>query len=569
MDEWQFIGPPSDDKVGALTRAFGIEPLIARVLVNRGYDEERSVRTFLAPSLKDLPSPLLLKDLARAVARIMSAIELGEKICIYGDYDVDGTVATSILWLFFREIGYDVDYYIPDRLKEGYSLNRGALDVIKQRGAKVIITVDNGITAHDAAQYARTLDLDLIITDHHQVPANLPEAFAVLNPHRSDCEFPDKGICGAGVAFYLAMGLRQSLRERLFFNADRPEPNLKKFLDLVAVATVADMMPLKGVNRIFVKLGLDGLNGSTWPGLTALKEVSGIEGRVRASHLGFRIGPRLNAGGRLAHADLGVACLTAMDPNVARKWAQELDTLNRERQRVEEQIKEQACALVGALPDRESIMGYVLCDPAWHAGVIGIVASRVVEVFYRPTVLLTEDGGILKGSARSCAGINLLKVLDACSDLLVRYGGHRQAAGLALERSALDQFRQRFHETIYAELKGLPPERVLHIDGELDLAGLQGKFFQQLSALEPFGMGNPEPVFILKDVEPVGLRLIGVKHLKFFAKKGQHQSEVVAFGRGEDLSGLRKRSTIDLAGVLHEDDYWEMPRLVIHARAWR
>lgn len=519
------------ETVDKLATEMGVSPLVARLLINRGVNSAEQAHSFLFDSLKDLPNPFLFKDMNRAVDRIIQAIHTKEGIVIYGDYDVDGTTSTSLLLLFFQDLGFPVRFYIPHRMKEGYSLNSEALKRLKQEGASVVITVDNGIAAQKEAEVARELGIDLIITDHHEVPPHLPSAYAVINPLQEECAYPAKVICGCGVAFNLALALRQKLREQGYF-ATRPEPNMKKYLDLVALATVADVVPLTGINRVFVRVGLQEMEHTSRPGLQALKEVAGVES-VKASDLGFRLGPRVNACGRLYDASTGVRLLTSSRVEEARLLAKELDAANRERQVLEEKILHAALAQVATDPLSQTRWSHVLYHQDWHPGVVGIVASRLVSRLHRPVIVLGQDGDSIKGSARSYGGLNLVQALRNCSSLLLRCGGHKAAAGLTLQPQNFDAFKKAFEEEVASSLSADDCIPRLEIDDWLDPSAINLKLLQDISQLAPFGQGNREPLFALRGILPLYPKIVGEKHLKFNVTTRDNTLSAMAFGMAD------------------------------------
>lgn len=561
MKQWR-LHSANSTQIKNLSSVLGVSNLVSQLLINRGLDNPDLALPFLNLGLKDLPSPFLMKDMDRAVDRVLLAMEKKEKVVIYGDYDVDGTTATSLLTLFFEEIGFPVSFTIPDRMKEGYSLNEGALVRLKESGTQLLVTVDNGISAFKEAAAAARLGLDLIITDHHQVPAKMPQALAVLNPHRPDDTFPAKEICGTGVAFYLMMGIRQKLREQGYFKS-RPEPHLRKYLDLVALATVADVVPLTGINRVFVREGLEVMKRSQWVGLEALKKVAGIEGEVDASHLGFRLGPRVNACGRLALAATGVMLLTSKNREEAEKLAQELDNANRERQEIEREIVKEALAQLETDPQAQDRMAHVLYSPKWHPGVIGIVASRIVEKTHRPTLMLGSDGVFLKGSARSVGGLNLVEALGECKSLLVKYGGHQAAAGVTMEAVHLKEFQDLFEKVVRSRLSVEQCQPMLAIDAELSVADISERMMDEISKLKPFGQSNPEPVFCLRAVRTQAAKIVGKNHLKFSVTHPEPLN-AIAFGYGEHLNKIS--NSIDLAFNLETNEFRGRKSLVLHIK---
>ncbi len=528
MNKRWILTPSNPDLALALSRSQKISPLTAQILLNRELRDPEEITRFLHPSLAHLPEPAQMMGMEQAVARLIRAIQNQELITIYGDYDVDGTTATALLMNFFKSVGARVDFYIPHRVKEGYSLNEAALKKIREGGTRVVVTVDNGISAVREAEVARSLGIDLIITDHHEVPETLPPAYAILNPKQKGDSFPGKQLAGVGVAFYLLVGLRQALREAGAL-ADR-EPNLRQALDLVAVGTIADMAPLTGINRILVREGLQVLQQTSRVGLKALKEVSGLEGdEVRADQVAFWIGPRINAVGRLEDAALGVRLLLSEDPGEARDLAQRLDGANQSRKELEDEIAQEAFAVIEAQGLHQRFRSLVVAQGHWHQGVIGIVASRLVEKFHLPSIVLTQDGGDWKGSARSIRGLHLVEALHACGDLLRKFGGHAYAAGLSLPQENLEKFQERFDQRVRAKLQEEDFQPSLTLDVESDLVALTPEFLEELRCLQPFGLGNPTPQFMLRGVTVQQSRIVGAKHLRLKVGAGGRSLGAIGF----------------------------------------
>lgn len=564
MKLWN-IKPYDEKLVECLSSELKISPLVSRLLINRNFSTPDLAHPFLFHSLRDLPNPFLLQDMDKAVTRIIGALENSEKIVVYGDYDVDGTVSSALLIHFFRALGREIDFYVPHRIREGYSLNENALKHLKEKGTSVIITVDNGISAFHEALVAKQLGMDLIMTDHHEVKGGcLPESFATINPKRADCLFPAKEICGAGVAFYLIMALRSRLREQGFFQT-RPEPQLKFFLDLVALATVADVVPLVGCNRIFVRAGLDVMRDTQWMGLKALKEVSDVRGSVTATHLGFRLGPRLNACGRLYDAGTGVRLLISQDEKEAKTLALELESANRERQEIEAGIYQQAIQSMESDTNASSRLSHVLFHEEWHPGVIGIVASRLAEKYTRPVILFGRDGNQLKGSGRAGGALNLVEILEECADHLLKFGGHKAAAGLSLLDQNLDNFRLDFEKGVQKRLGVERPHPHLNIDTELTINKLHFNLLDEIAQLEPHGQGNPEPLFCLRDIKPTRPKIIGEKHLKFYLQNPEKlMFEAIGFGMAKELSWLS--FPLDCAFSLKLNEYNGHKSLVLNIK---
>ncbi|OEU57881.1 MAG: single-stranded-DNA-specific exonuclease RecJ [Desulfuromonadales bacterium C00003096] len=523
----------------ALTRTLAeklqVSPLIAALLQQRGISDLDQGRLYLSSRLSAMPDPLLMADMEPAIKRLSQAVQGGERIAVHGDYDVDGITASALLVENLRAFGATVDYYIPLRLVDGYGLSGEALQRAAASGAKVAVSVDCGVSAHEEARQAKKLGLDLIITDHHQPPEQLPEALAVINPHRTDCAFPDKGLAGVGVAFMLLVALRSRLRQMGWFQA-RPEPDLRRSLDLVALGTIADIAPLNGLNRILVKAGLAVLNQGQRPGIAALREVADVK-EVNCGSVGFRLAPRLNAAGRLQDAAQGVDLLLEPSPVKALESARQLDDCNRQRQTIEQQTLEQALEQLAETydPAQRSI---VLADPEWHSGVIGIVASRLVERFYRPTVLIAVDNGIGKGSARSIRGFHLYRALHDCQQQLSGFGGHEFAAGLSIPADHIEAFTSDFEAVAEKELSDDQLQPRYLFDQDVLLEELTLETVTELDLLAPFGMGNPQPLLVARNLRAQQVQILGDKHLRFTARQGGYSQACIAFGMAERIDEL-------------------------------
>ncbi|MDA8164988.1 MAG: single-stranded-DNA-specific exonuclease RecJ [Desulfobacteraceae bacterium] len=527
---------------------------IGAILLQRGLDDPRAAHDFLNPAFEQLPSPFLMKGMAEATAILADAIRQGRAVAVYGDYDVDGATGTAVLALFLRRLGLTVHARQPHRLHHGYGLHRRLIPELQALApGGVLITVDCGISDREAVAAANEGGLTVIVTDHHQPPSTLPPADAVLNPLQPGCSFPFKHLAGVGVAFYLAMGLRSRLKEQGYWPGAAGMPNLRELLDLAAVGTVADIVPLVGPNRIFVRAGLEVLQEARRPGLACLLETAGLLGkRLTAEDIGFRLGPRINAAGRLGDPGRALDLLLTDDSVLARKLAHELEKANRDRHALEEGM---ACQAMAAAAEfiQAGRRTMVLLGDAWHPGVLGIVASRVLNRFYRTTILLTEKEGLLSGSGRSVPEFHLHHALEGCKDLLVRYGGHANAAGLALQPESLPAFRERFE----AEAAQLAPEDLrpkLLVDGQAtdDLFG--GRFQEAYLRLAPFGMGNPEPVFASAGCRLLKPRLVGEKHLKFLWPHNGGRLEGIGFGFGH-LLPILKSQEVGLAFSLRLNEF--------------
>lgn len=540
--------------VSIICETLDVSPLLAQILVQRGLSDPEAARTFLHSSLrKDLPSPFLMADMDKAVERLSLALEKGERVCIWGDYDVDGTTGTSALVSFLREIGGSPIYYVPHRIKEGYGLNSEGLERLGLQGVSLVVSVDCGISNTEEVRGARGLGIDMIVVDHHQPPPELPPAVAVLNPHRVDCPFPDKGLSGAGLAFYLIIGLRARLRERGKFTTGGG-PDIRRYLDVITLGTIADMVPLRGVNRALTRRGLMELGQSIRPGILALKEVAGISsGPVSAGQVGFRLGPRINAAGRMDTGLKVVEMLTTESEEKARQIAEELDRNNRERQEMEARVQAEAMARIEGDPLSKARKSIVIGAEGWHPGVLGIVASRIVERFHRPTVVVGFSQGEGKGSARSIRGLHMVEALRSCADLLEKFGGHEFAGGLSIKQEKLARFSERFEEAASSSLTEEDMVPILEVDAGVDFSDIGLSVARELQQLQPFGVGNPEPILLTRGVK-VAERRDFKGGARFKLRQGNRTLDAVCFGSGEDFP-IRRGATIDLLYRLGENQW--------------
>jgi single-stranded-DNA-specific exonuclease len=536
----------------ALREALGVSRITAQALLNRGLGDPAAAADFLAPGPEALHDPFRFRDMRRAVDRIEAALSGGEPIAVYGDYDVDGVSGSALLAEFFETLGHRVDVFIPDRFADGYGLTAEAVERLAKGGHKLVITADNGTSAHRAVARAAELGVDVIVTDHHEVRGTLPPAFAVLNPHRPDATYPERRLCGVGVAFKLCHAILVGRGQAS--PAGVPEA-LAPLLDLVALGTVADVASLTGENRLLVREGLSLLSREARVGVAALKAVAGLAGQeVGAGQVGFHLGPRINAGGRVADANQGVVLLRTRDRTQADEAARYLDGANRERRAIEGEILEDVLGRIaaGGLEGRHCI---VLASEDWHPGVLGIIASRVVERYHRPCILIaTGADGIGKGSGRSIPGLHLFEALSACEDLLLAYGGHTVAAGLTVEAAQVPALADRL-ERVAAQRLG--PEDLrpsLRLDASARLADVDRALVDELGRLAPFGAGNPEPVLMLPGVVPVRPHEVGTGHLRMtLAGAGGRgpQLAAIAFGCAEWLDRhVKDGRPVDVAGTV-------------------
>lgn len=548
--------PPDPGRTSALAAALGIPEPLAALLVQRGMGEPATARAFLRPELEALSDPLEWVDMGRAAAVIARAVRAGEGILVHGDYDVDGQCAAALLTRVLRTAGARVEPFVPHRLRDGYDFGPAGIAAAQRAGARLIVTCDCGITAVDAVAQANVAGLAVVVTDHHLPGDALPPAAAVLDPRRPDCPSVDKDLCGTGVAFKLAQALCRELGL---------SPNLPlHFLDYVALATVADVVPLAGENRILVRHGLKLLAGSRWAGLRALVETAGLGGKpLRAGHVGFILGPRLNAAGRIGDAMDGLRLLLSDDPAEAAALARELETLNTRRQQIDQQILAEAVDLAEATLRPED-RALVLAADGWHPGVIGIVASRLVERFGRPTFLVGWEGDTGRGSGRSIPGFDLHGALHAVAGHLERYGGHTMAAGLTVRRDRFEEFRVAFLRVAGEFLRPEDLAPAQRVDLEVPLGAVSAELERLVRHFEPCGAGNPAPVFGVRGARAVGARRVGTNHLKFTLADDSGTLPAIGFRWADLVPSDWLGRPVDVAFKLERDD-WQ-GRAVVQAR---
>ncbi|MBX6422409.1 single-stranded-DNA-specific exonuclease RecJ [Thermosulfurimonas sp. F29] len=507
---------PPREIVEELRHRGGFPELLAVLLANRGFRDPRRAHAFLYPELSDFADPMTIPEMPEAVRTLAEALTAGEPIGIYADYDADGVTGAALLHLFLREIGARTEVLFPHRERDGYGFHAHLLPFFREKGVRVLVTVDCGITGHEAVIEARRLGLQVIVTDHHELPPRLPPARAVITGKRLPGDSPFHDLAGVGTVLALVRALRRYLLETGFFSS-RPVPNLKRYLDLAALGTLADMVPLRGENRLIAFFGLAELSSSERPGIKALMEVSGVNGAVGTEEVLFRLAPRINAAGRLREARLAFELLVSHDPERARELAAELNRLNSERQRVEERVLAEALA---RMEGTDPPAGIVLYGEDWPLGVLGIAAGRIAERFYRPVVLLTRKGEVLKGSGRSIPEVDLYRAFRLCQQNLLAYGGHPAAGGLKISPEALEEFQRAFARAVEHLLseKGLrsPLKPRLTLEGQVRLREvLDPEFVEGFQRLAPFGPGNPEPVLAFSGFEVRQPRLVAEKHLRF------------------------------------------------------
>ncbi len=538
--EWVLHPRHDPERAHALAREVGAPIPAALVLVNRGVDSPARVQRFLDPALEDLHDPFELKGLEAAVTRLRRALEAGERVLVHGDYDVDGITSTFLLYSVLRDLGAQAEYRIPHRTRDGYGLSTGAVDEAARRGCSLIVTVDCGITAIEAIERARSIGIDTIVTDHHEPPAVLPDAVAVVNPLQPGCPYPFKALAGVGVTFKLAEAL---LRGRGGIERAR------EFLDVVALGTIADVVPLVGENRVLARLGLDRINAQPRLGLQALIEVSGLAGkRISSGQVAFVLAPRINAAGRMGNAEQGITLLLARDAAAGRACAESLDEDNERRRRFDENVLTEASQRVETelrYPDCSSI---VLWSEHWHPGVIGIVASRLVERFQRPTVLVALDGERGRGSGRSLPGLDLNSLLADCDDLLEAHGGHAFAAGLTVRRDRLQPLRERIERLVRERVRPGDFVARLTVDGDVTLQACDLDLVEWLERLSPHGLDNEEPVFRASDVGVESAVAVGGgKHLRLKLRDRTGAAEAIGFGMGARASEIARAGRVTVA----------------------
>ena len=552
---WQLL-PTPEHTAHALQQQLGIHPVFCQLLAQRGIDSFESARQFFRPEWVHLHDPFLMSGMDVAVARIQQALYAGEGILLFGDYDVDGTMGVCLLYDFLQSRHTQLDYYFPDRYREGYGLSLEGIDYAHAKGLGLVIAIDCGIRSEEAARHAQRLGIDLIICDHHLPGDTLPEALAILDPKQPSCTYPFKELSGAGVAFKLAQALTRAW-------AEDEMAVLTPLLDLLVISIAADIVPMTHENRVLAHLGLAQLNHSERPGIKALVAQSRSSWPLRISDIVFGLAPMINAAGRLADAAQVVKLVLAADIRIAQNYARVLEQRNDLRREFDRRTYEEARALWLAEPDSESRASIVLYQEHWHKGVIGIVASRMAEEFHKPTIILTRSDHTLTGSGRSVSGFDLHAALGYCADVLTSYGGHTHAAGLSLNPGWLPAFQDRFEGAVQALLPsdGLPIQ--IDIAAELTLDQITPGFFRLLKQFAPFGPGNPNPIFMSRQVEDTGAsqRLKG-DHLRLLVRQGQ--SEVIgaiAFGRGADFEQLSSHPRFDLCYTLEENRWHDQRRL--------
>ena len=548
--QWVLAGVPDPKKSEQFAREINVPYILSQILIRRGVDTFKKAKEFFRPNIEYLHDPFLFQDMEKAVDRVERALHNNERILIYGDYDVDGATSVSLLYRFFKSIGMNPLFYIPNRMTEGYGLSENGIREAAQRGASLVITVDCGITGLKEVALARQLGLDVIITDHHEPGAELPDALAIVNPKRKDCTYPFDSLAGVGVAFKFALAVARKL--------GFPEELAFDHLDLVAIGSAADIVPLSGENRILVREGMNQINSKPKAGIRALMESSGLFGKeINSGQVVFILAPRINAVGRLGKADRAVHLLTTDSLSQARNVAKILEAENRSRRNIDEETFRQAQEVIEKEFDPDRDWTIVLGQENWHPGVIGIVASRIVEKYFRPTVMIALEDGIGKGSARSVPGFDIYQALKACKSDMLEFGGHKYAAGLSIEAKNIDSLRSNLNQIAHDTMTEDHLVPKILIDGEIGFQDIDARFFRLLKLFGPFGPSNMRPVFLSKNVQVVGNpQIVGNNHLKFKVRQNGTMIDAIGFNLGELFYRVSPgERNIDMVYVIEENDF--------------
>lgn len=536
------------EQISSLQSAIKINPTICAVLVQRGITNFESAREFFRPELSHLHNPWLMKDMDKAVDRIIKAINANEKIMVYGDYDVDGTTSVASMFQFIQSLHDAVEFYIPHRYKEGYGVSKIGIDYAKEQGHSLIISLDCGIKSADLIAYAASLGIDFIVCDHHLPDEIIPKAVAILNPKQKDCTYPYKELCGCGVGFKLMTALSEKL--------NLPSEQYLQYLDLVSIAIAADIVPVTGENRTLAFLGLQKVNSNPATGIKALMELANAKTPMSLTNLVFVIAPRVNAAGRMDDAKKAVQLFIEKDKTQAIALAQLLHSDNSDRREADASITIDAMEMLKADPLNEKKKTTVLYNENWHKGVVGIVASRLIETYYRPTIILTRSGDYAAGSARSVAGFNLYEAVHACRQYLLGYGGHFAAAGMTLAIDQIDNFKKAFEEVV---ANSITPEQLIPeivINAEIQFADITDKFYNIIKQMEPFGPDNMKPVFIARNVKDAGYtKVVKDLHLRVVVKQGDKILSGIGFNLGEKIKHLQNNQSVDLVFTIDENEW--------------
>lgn len=557
---WRYLNKPSPEAIEALSKQININSYLSSILIQRGICTFEDARDFFRPSLQKLHDPFRMKDMNAAVNRLRRAIDTSERILIYGDYDVDGTTAVALVYSYLRTFHEACEIYIPDRYAEGYGVSREGVEWARSNGFSLIIALDCGIKAFEMVELARDYDVDFIICDHHLPGADVPEACAVLDPKQNGCAYPFKELSGCGIGFKLmqAYALRYRTEEEVF-----------SYLDLVAVSVASDVVPITDENRILTYFGTQKLNTDPVPGLKALMEIAGLKSDFDVSGIIFTLGPRINAAGRIDHGSAAVRMLAALSVEEAKGFAEKLNLNNELRKQFDSDITEEALSMIEGNETCKLAKSTVLFKDTWHKGVIGIVAARCVEKYYRPTVILTESNNKLTGSARSVQGFDLYQAICECGDLLEKFGGHKYAAGLTLEKSNLLAFQQRFEEVVASNITPEMLTPVIDIDTEVVFDAITPKFLNILKQMGPFGPDNVRPVFVAHDVHVVNsLSRFKDKHIRFLAGQKDNEAvfQVIGFNLADFYEKLLGYDSFSIAFTVEENTYKGFTSIQLRAK---
>lgn len=547
MEKKWTIAVPDEAAVQELRSALKIHPVLCTILAQRGITSFSAAKFFFRPELEQLYSPWLMKDMDNAVSRVLKALETNEKILIFGDYDVDGTTAVAVMYRFLKTQHPLLDFYLPHRYKEGYGISKAGIDFAKENNFSLVIALDCGIKSADLIDYANSLNIDFIICDHHLPDAILPKAVAVLNPKRKDCTYPYKELCGCGVGYKLITALCEKL--------GLPSTFPHQYLDLVATAIAADIVPITSENRILAFYGLLIANKTPNPGIKALAFLGGARQPLHIYNLVFMIAPRVNAAGRMDDARKAVQLFVSETYEEALIYAELLHNDNSERKEADASITEEALKLILQQKTWITRKSTVVYQPHWHKGVVGIVASRLIEHHYRPTVVLTESGGYVAGSARSVPGFNLYEAIHACREYLLGYGGHFAAAGLTLHKDRIDAFREKFEEVVAATITEDQLMPALLIDAEIRLSDITAAFYNIICQMEPFGPGNMTPVFVARGVKDDGSRIVKEKHLQFKIRQENKSFTGIGFQLAHKFSVIESGRPFDIVFKIDENEW--------------
>ena len=561
VNKWDYKTQPPASEIERLSNEINVNPILSTLLLQRGISNFEEAKSYFRPRLEQLHDPFLMKDMDLAVERINHAIKYKQRILVYGDYDVDGTTAVATVFGFLKQYHENIDFYIPDRYAEGYGISMKGIDFAGETRVDLIISLDCGIKAVDKVSYASKKGIDFIICDHHRPGAQLPHATAILDPKRDDCQYPFRELSGCGVGFKLlqafCLGNNYNLR------------NLYNYLDLVAVSIASDIVPISGENRILAHYGLIKLNKKPCTGLQALIKVAGLEGKLNISSIVYSIGPRINAAGRIDHARASVALLITDCEEEANSYAAKINSHNSRRRDFDSNTTQEAFSMIEENELHKNAKSTVLYKKDWHKGVIGIVASRCIEKYYRPTIILTESNNKITGSARSVSGFDVYEAIAACADLLVQFGGHRYAAGLTLKEDNFLAFQKKFEEVVASTITEEQMVPILEIDQKISFEAITKKFFNILKQMSPFGPKNMTPVFVSENVFAIDHpKIMKEKHIKFLA--GQEGTsakiEIIGFGFAEYFELINSGMRFKIAYTIEENDFIGIKTLQLYLK---